>query len=340
MGDKRTLSHSSMACMRQCPRQYYYRYMLRLSKIESAQALRFGSAWHKIMEEKRRHPEKGISDFIPMMKEMPLNAPERIAIHCLAEGYFNYYQNSEEYAFEAVELDWTIPLKNPLTGGVSRTFELTGKIDAVDTRGYVWETKTTSDSLSGESDLWTRLRMDPQISLYYYVRSQMGGATQGIVYDVVKKPGLRFAQAPMLDENGLKIVINDETGERCMNKNGSPRQTGGDGMTLKTREETPEELTVRLRQDIQDRPEFYFQQRYVTRLEEDIQDLLLEIWDQAKALQQSITHKRWFRNVNRFTCSGCEYAALCLHSVEVDPSAPAPTGYCFNKEKETANASN
>jgi len=49
------------------------------------------------------------------------------------------------------------------------------------------------------------------------------------------------------DDDGLKIVTDDETGERVVNANGKPRQSAGPGMTLATRTETAEEYGARLR---------------------------------------------------------------------------------------------
>lgn len=321
-----SLSHTSMACARTCRRQYHYRYVLRLRAVEEAQALRFGQAWHCVMEERRLHPDMPFADVLSAIDGMNLEQAERIAISCMAMSYFKYYVNVTP-RFKVVEKAWTVPLINP-DGGVSRTFNLTGRTDAVDDQDRIWETKTSGEDLSGDSDLWVRLRMDPQLSLYYYVMRTMGLPVGGIIYDVVRKPGLKFSRVPELDEDGLKVVLHED-GSRAINKNGSPRQTGGEGLTVQTREETPEEFTERLLADIADRPEYYFQQRLITRLDEDVLDYLRDIWQQAKALHDALNNGRWFRNVSHHTCKWCEYAPLCLHSVTVNPEEIPPSGFCF-----------
>jgi hypothetical protein len=48
------LTSSRLATLRTCPRQHYYRYELRLSRVRSAEALRFGGAYHAGLEAHNR----------------------------------------------------------------------------------------------------------------------------------------------------------------------------------------------------------------------------------------------------------------------------------------------
>jgi hypothetical protein len=153
------------------------------------------------------------------------------------EAYCWYYQ-AETTVWPHVEVPFELPLRNPKTGGVSRTFNRGGKIDAIDGEHRLWEMKTTRDDISSGSDYWLRLQHDPQLSLYWSAAHELGFSTEAAVYDVVGEPQQRPKQIPELDENGLKIVILDATGERVFNKNGTPRQTAGEGLSLVSRPET------------------------------------------------------------------------------------------------------
>jgi len=44
------LTASRMTSLLACPRKHYWRYECGLRRVESADALRFGSAWHRAME--------------------------------------------------------------------------------------------------------------------------------------------------------------------------------------------------------------------------------------------------------------------------------------------------
>ena len=78
--------------------------------------------------------------------------------------------------------------------------------------------------------------------------------------------------------------------------------------------------------DIAERPDYYFQRREVPRLEDELAEFQLELWQQADQLRESQRRGRWFRNVGRMTCGFCEFSELCLNSIRVNPDVP-PGGY-------------
>mgnify|MGYP000740096063 CR=1 FL=1 len=328
-----------MASARLCLRQHYYRYELGLRSKREVAALRLGRAIHQGLEQWSRGVpgEKVLRDIAweydktPPWTDPPGWAVEEQTVLSLLAGYYWRYQD-DPLEYVEVEKAWSMPLVNPETGRASRTYELAGKRDglvkAPDGRLFVLERKTTGDDIGPESDYWLRLRCDPQISLYILSARHDGHDVAGVIYDVVRKPSIRPRQVPVLDEGGLKVVVSEETGQRALNRDGSPRQSAGPGMKLVTREEKPADYGVRLLADIEERPDFYFQRREVPRLEDDLQEFRLECWQQARLLADCRRWGRWFRNVGRNTCSFCEYASLCLQSITVEPGAP-PAGYEF-----------
>src|SRR3990170_5013593 len=69
----------------------------------------------------------------------------------------------------SAEREFRFPLLNPETEGRSQSFDEAGKIDAIIIENgthKVVEHKTASESVEPDSDYWSRVSMDTQISKY------------------------------------------------------------------------------------------------------------------------------------------------------------------------------
>jgi hypothetical protein len=252
----------------------------------------------------------------------------------MLEAYF------EVYRFEEVNRQQVYPeveFRHAIQG--SRTFDAAGKIDGLcqleDGRLCLIEHKTTSQNIDPQSDYWQRLRADTQLRQYVLAARALGWHVTTVLYDVVRKPSIAPKEIPDLDEDGMKIVLDNETGERVMLKGGKPRQSAGEGMTLQSRPETPEEFGERLRQDCLSRPDFYFARHEVPVLDDDLE----EFADQRVQVARMILDRRrqeranperperaWPRYVNGFFCPGCEYSGFCLQNTVPDLDHP-PEGF-------------
>ena len=298
------LTSSSRSAAARCPRLYFYRYGMGLARTRSATPLRFGSGFHHGLE----LAASGMSSDLAIQAATADYAtcpdwadPTDWAVECetlkalLAGHFWRYGQDNLE--FVAVETTFEIPLVNPDTGAVSRSFTLAGKIDAIirlsDGRLAVQEYKTAGEDVGQGSEYWARLRCDGQISMYVLAARALGHDVATVLYDVTRKPSIRLRQ-----------------------------------------NETPEQYGQRLLADISDRPDFYFQRREVPRLDEDLAQFQAELWQQA---QQLLEIRRradrlanpagaWFRNVSRMTCGYCEFSDLCLNGTAVEAANP-PAGY-------------
>jgi len=71
--------------------------------------------------------------------------------------------------------------------------------------------------------------------------------------------------------------------------------------------ETPREWGERLAQDIESRPDFYFQRAIVVKTAIDIEDIGRELWDIAHAIDCAPI----VRNPHNCTVFGCAYRSLC-----------------------------
>lgn len=330
---KELLTASRMACLLACPRKHYWRYEVGLKPATDAHALRFGSAWHNAMEARWRGMDYGaaLADAIAQADSF-----EEIDVSMLGGMLAGYYAQYDGVSEVVQTLHPEVEFCLPLDG--SRTFDSAGKIDGLgvlhDGRLVLIEHKTCGEDIGPDSEYWQRLKFNPQIYQYVLAARALGWDVQTVLYDVTRKPGIRPATVPILDEAGGKIVIDDATGQRAMNKNGTPKASGGAGFTVQSRKETPEEYGDRLAADTQARPEFYYARREVPILDQD----LAEFETQRLVLGRSILSCRaetrrarmpehgWPRNVGPMTCKFCEFDAFCLQNLTVDTDNP-PAGF-------------
>ena len=314
------LTHSRMASARRCLREHYYRYELGIVRYTEAQYFKVGHAIHQALE--TWHSTKDADKTVAALNLD--DAYDQITALVLIDGYIDHTQPLN---FEVAEQEFHLPLINPESNYPSRTFELAGKIDGL-TADAVVEHKSTTEDIGPDSDYWLRLRVDPQISLY-----ALASGRNKVLYNVVRKPSIRPKQVPELDADGVKICIDDITGERVKNKDGKTwKQSACDGCHLVSRIETPEEFGERLREDIKSRPDFYYARREIPILDDHLEEFRREVWQQSKLLLECQNSGYWFRNVNKFTCGNCQYAPLCLQSIQVyvDPETglvQVPSGY-------------
>ena len=338
------LTHSRMSTAKTCPRRHWYAYELGLRPIRRARPLRIGTAVHAgVGALMRKLP---IADAVEITRQSyrPIQAwcydddklhewfcEEQMAM-AMVQGYFDNW--CDKTTFKSLRSEWSfrVPIRNPETGRPTQVFWLAGKIDGVveleDKRLAVYELKTCGDDLGPDSDFWLRLRIDHQISGYILGAFDVGCDVQTVLYDAIRKPRLKPKAVPLLDDDGLKIVLDLENGGRAMTKAGKPRQAGNaeQGFVLQTRQETPQEYGERLAFDIADRPEFYFARMEIPRLDSDIEDFKHELWQMQQQLRQAQVHGRHFRNTQACIMFGrCPYLDIC-HSCR-DLEAGPPEGF-------------
>lgn len=334
------LTHSRMSTAKTCPRRHWYAYELGLRPIRRAKPLRIGTAVHAGVGALMRGLP--IADAVEITRQSYRPIPawchdddtlheffceEQMAMS-LVQGYFNHW--SQRTTFKPIESEWafSMPIRSPDTGRPTQVFSLAGKIDGMveleDKRLAVYELKTTGDDLAPESDFWLRLRIDHQISTYILGALDAGFDVQTVLYDAIRKPRLTPKAVPILDDDGLKIVLN-EHGERAMTKQGKPRQSpdADQGLVLQTRKETPTEYGARLDFDIADRPDFYFARMEIPRLDSDIEDFKHELWQMQQQLRAAQMHGRHFRNTQACIMYGrCPYLSICHTCRDLEDGPP------------------
>ena len=231
----------------------------------------------------------------------------------------------------AVEAEYDADLTNPESGAASRTFRLGGKIDAIveDATGRVLnvEHKTSGEDVSAGSFYWRRLKINSQISGYLVGARALGFDPVETLYDVLGKPGQRPATTPLLDEWGMKIVL-DGAGARVKTKDGKKHRETGDsalGYVLQTRPETVEEYRVRVREAICKEPDAYFVRGTVVRLQDEEKEASFDTWQTAASIREGRRLGRHPRNPDSCVRYGapCSMFDVCTGEASVDD----PTRY-------------
>lgn len=315
-----TISASSASAFAACPRRFFYSHELGWRPAVEARALTFGKAWHGFLERVAAGDEHPIETMVESAEGFDqLTEMEAGTLYAFAQAFIERYH--------LPRIDSEVSFKERVEG---TSFVLTGRIDGVTDDGRIVEYKTTSSSIAPESDYWLRLKHNLQVLLYAW---QLGSNTSA-AYFVLRKPTLRPVQVPVLDKDGCKIVIDLATGARVINKDGTPRQSAGQGMEVQTREESSDEFSVRLYTDISRRPDFYFAAKEVpisggeiVQAVNDIYTIVREIQLMRRLEKGNLRRERaWRLNCSEFNCAHCPYRQLCIDS-DYDTRDGVPEGF-------------
>jgi hypothetical protein len=217
---------------------------------------------------------------------------ERARLRAMLLGYLIRWQkeDAEKYELLGCEVEFRCPLINPATGRKSDTWDLGGKLDKLvreRATGDVWvvEHKTSGEDISPGSSYWARLRMDTQVSIYHVGGNAVlreigsGASVAGVLYDVLGKPKLRPLEAN----------------------------------TRRERAESPEEYEARCVAAIAESPDRYYRRAPVIRLEGELDDALIDIWQQSKQMREAELKNRAPRNPEACSRWGrmCEFFPVC-----------------------------
>lgn len=326
------LTHSRINSFKKCRRRHWYEYENCIRSERDGKALRMGSAYHNGLEViGNQQPidaacERVYGDYSEAIYLADDIVYERETVLRLLCGWLWRWEE-QPLKHIAAEQWFNLPLRNPATGRTSRNFSLAGKIDGIvrigDGRLAVLEYKTTSEDLASDSDYWPRLQVDQQISIYVLAARALGYDVDTVLYDVTRKPTIKPSAVPMLDGEGVKIVL-DTAGDRVRTKDGRKwRQTGDAkaGYTLVTRDMTTDEWGEKLSEDIGTRPEWYYSRREIPRTTDQLAEVESELWDIAHTMRQAQLHGLHYRTTTADTCCFCPFFGPC--TTGYDPTTDA-----------------
>ena len=259
-----------------CPKCEYLRYEEKLVPVLRKESLGLGSAVHKGLE------TRSIDEALKLFDESVINSQEEMdkleinkaIVSAMLTGYFAKFKPFTECK---AELQFDIPILNPLTRRTSHSFRLQGKIDALAKENGLWwlvEYKTAGQINQG---YFERLELDEQITTYVYAaQRQFRIPIVGIIYRVIKKTSIR-----------------------------------------RTQKETIEQFCQRLEKDYIDRPEFYFFEQQLYRSQNDLKQYENELWQFTQQLLYEKRNGINYRNSGRCLDWGrCQYMPICCNEAD------------------------
>lgn len=332
---KSLLTKSRMGAARACRRLHFLAYELGFRPVHEEEVLFFGTIMHKALE--------------PWWKGWQLDDDTRLGVALAALARvddlylrakaevmmtaYHFRWKDEPYDVISVEQTFRAPLRNPATGATSHTWDLGGALDVLllDRRTNekcFMEHKTSGEDIQPGSDYWKRLRMDTQVSVYFEGARALGHDVTKCVYDILGKPAQKPSLVPVLDDDGVKIVL-DAEGNRVRTKDGKKWResaSSADGYMLQTRPETPEEYRARLTEVISADPNRFLVRGEVVRLEQEMIDAQTDTWQLGQELREARLQKRHPRNPDacvRVGLGTCPFFAVCSGEASLDD----PTRY-------------
>ncbi len=278
--DLELLTHSEMQTRLACPQKWHFRYVEQIVPAVRPTALSIGSALHRSMETGRVEDGLALWDRkapAPAdQSEADRQANDRATVEAMSAGALARWTRNQG---GRREVQFRVPVINPATGAVSRSFTLAGKVDAiVDVGGewYIEEYKTGSQINSLYVD---RLELDTQITLYMYAAQRMWGITlAGVIYRVARKPSIRQKE-----------------------------------------KETAAQFRDRLVADYAARPEFYFFEFDLRRAQADLAHFERDLWTETQRMLVDRRLGYHPRNTSWCTqFGGCPYLPICAHRPDAE----------------------
>lgn len=309
----RNLTNSMRSKFNRCHRAYRFAYVDMKRPAVASEALSFGTAMHGMLEQYWSG------------KEITLDGDENDytfwTLKALMDGYISKWQVSDSDKYEAIaaEVGFTAPLMNPETGGISKTFQLAGKIDALAKekstgKTLIVEHKTTSQDIGPGSAYWLKLPIDGQVSGYYVGAQSLGYEPTNCLYDVIRKPTIKPYKATPVDK-------------RKYNKDGSLSKA------CRENDETPQEWYERLKADIAERPDYYYARLEIARSNNDLEEYLFDMWAVGREIADAERMGRFSRNPDSCNVFGsCEYFDVCSGCADIDDVTLFRTAEKVNEE--------
>ena len=198
---RQLLTASRMGALQRCPYYHWLRYEIGLRSLVTADALRFGSAWHRAMEARHNGAEITAALVAGIGDRTEVDEVQVATLSGMLAGYYHHY--GEDRWQVVPELEFSYALRRG-----RGAMWASGKIDGIitGTRCMVLECKTAGADIGPDSDYWLRLRGNLQVLQYVEGARSLGYDPQCVIYDVARKPGIRVKQAETIEEYGDRLA--------------------------------------------------------------------------------------------------------------------------------------
>lgn len=196
---------SSLGCFFKCQRQYYLSYVCGWRKRIADDALRFGTAFHKGLEEwfKKIEGKDPIFAAIKTAGEaQEFDAETVMQLKALLNGYFIKWNG----AIDAKVLpEREFDVKFPFLRGCVVCGKIDGVVEYADGHKGIIEHKTTSESIGPMDDYWQTINRD-QVALYKAAAQKDGVEVTEVLYDVIRKPTIHLGKNETPDDYGARLA--------------------------------------------------------------------------------------------------------------------------------------
>lgn len=294
----KTLSYSRARAFMNCRQRYAWQYIHHIRPKDDAQPLYFGRAIHAALESFYKYRNECAA--MDAIRDCKLGEQDETKAIILFAKYLEHY-DADRFDVVDVEKEFTAPIYNPDTNRPSRTWNMTGRVDAVIRLPeglFIVEHKTASVI---DMAYISRVTIDLQIATYAVALSRIyGEPVVGCIYNIIKKPLHQMKKGETEEEfekRRAELLAKSKTGKT----------------SAKKREpETPDEFLRRLAGEIDDS---YFVREIVRFDDQALADGQRDIWSVARDIQKGII----YRNTN--ACAGigrCPYLELCRNRGDLD----------------------
>lgn len=310
------LTNSRLRTFLACQRLHQIRYVAGYQAVDTADVLVFGDLVHVALEAWWKAHQAGLgpvalSHAIEAIKAKAATS-ERVddvaaaKAELLMVGYDARWSAAmADLEVLGVETQFRAPLPGA-TGQPCAGVQQAGKLDVLARKrsdGTVWlvEHKTAGGDISPTSSYWQRLRMEPQVSMYYVGAKSLGYELAGCIYDVIQRPDTKPYSATPMDKR---------------------KYTKAGALYANQREfdETLDEFKARLAAAIAAEPNEYYQRAEVVRLPDELEEFkadVLATWLQIKAAERAGHVPRNPDACHRYG-RPCQFYEVCSGAASLD----------------------
>ena len=196
------LTFSRMSALLTCPYKHYLQYELGLKPVVKSAALVFGSAWHRAMEARSQKAALQEQFEAGVGTSGSLDELQVAMLSGMLCGYQACYTEDDSWIIDS-EQEFFYALRRG-----RGAMWAAGKIDGITKPplAAIVEHKTCSADLGADSDYWLRLRGNKQVMQYVCGARKMGYNPVCVIYDVVRKPGIRPKKTETVGQYGDRLA--------------------------------------------------------------------------------------------------------------------------------------
>lgn len=317
MSEIEVITKSRLAAFSACQRLHDLQYVRGYRPVVESESMAWGSLIHAGLEAWWKAHQRGEGLLALADAEAALATYRAAHAAALDDAAFaraevliiaydaRWSASMAEYEVVGVEVEFiaTIPGRKRL--------RVAGKLDVLlrlRSDGSVWyvEHKTSGADLSAGSTYWQRLRMDPQVSIYFGGVRALGYEPHGCIYDVLVRPDQRPLKATPVE----------------LRKYTKPTKTEPSRLYAKQRDtdETIDEFRGRIAAEVAAAPETFFGRAEVVRLETEIEESQWDVEELALQIRGGPLTGQSARNPNACFLYNrpCPFLSACDGTASLD----------------------